>query len=99
MIRAWSRVQRILEARMSIWRRAAVLLGVGALLSMMVGGFLPAAAGPRTGEHQTFTYTIPGDAVFPEGSRSTGGPASSTWEAPPTARSSVGAWGGRRWRC
>ena len=52
---------------MSIWRRAAVLLGVGALLSMMVGGVLPAAAGPRTGEHQTFTYTIPGDAVFPEG--------------------------------
>jgi hypothetical protein len=52
---------------MSLSRRTVALLGAGALLLVATGAAGPAAADPPTGPSTTTTYTIPGNAVFPEG--------------------------------
>lgn len=52
---------------MSLSRRTVALLGAGALVLVATSTTGSAAANPRTGPSRTTTYTIPGNAVFPEG--------------------------------
>jgi DNA-binding beta-propeller fold protein YncE len=61
------RSPRRTEVCMSLSRRTVALLGLGALLLVATGTAGPAAAHSRAGQSRTITYTIPGDAVFPEG--------------------------------
>jgi sugar lactone lactonase YvrE len=52
---------------MSLSRRTVALLCTGAMLLVALATAGPAAAHERTGPSRTTTYTIPGEAVFPEG--------------------------------